>query len=121
MAFSILLLGPTLGYIELHNYLFKNKLELVSQKKLNFTQAVVVKGRITNESKKYFKSCKITANAYAITSNKYKNYLKKFKPFQNMSISIYNIQKGETRNFKIIVEPFTYTRDYNISLGADCR
>jgi hypothetical protein len=107
--------------MELHNYLFKNRLEMISQKKLNFTQAVVVKGRITNESKKNFKSCKITASAYSITSNKYKNYIKKFKPFQNMSINEYDIKKGETREFKIIVEPFTYTRDYNISLGADCR
>jgi hypothetical protein len=121
LGFSSLLLGPTLGYIKLHEYLFKNSTELISQKKLNFTEAVVVKGSVTNESKKNFQSCKIVASAYAVGSNKYKNYLKKFKPFQNMSIVEYNITKGETRNFKIIVEPFTYTRDYNISLGADCR
>ena len=121
LAFGILLAGPTLGYIKLHEYLFKNTTKLISQKKLNFTEAVVVKGSVTNESKKNFQSCKITASAYAVTSNEYKNYLKKFKPFINMSINEYDIKKGETREFKIIVEPFTYSRDYNISLGADCR
>jgi hypothetical protein len=121
LAFSTLLIAPTLGYIKMHEYLFKNSIKLISQKKLNFTEAVVVKGSVTNESKKEFESCKITASAYSITSNKYKNYLKKLKPFQSMSIVEYKILKGETREFKIIVEPFTYSRDYNISLGADCR
>jgi len=120
-AFSILLLGPTLGYIKLHEYLFKNSLTLTSQKKLTFSEAVIVKGILKNESKRRFKECKITASAYAVTSNKYKNYLKKLKPFKNMSIVEENIGVSESRDFKIIVEPFRYSKDYNISLGADCR
>ncbi|CAI6147804.1 MAG: hypothetical protein SPLUMA1_SPLUMAMAG1_00518 [uncultured Sulfurimonas sp.] len=121
LGFSILLLGPTLGYIKLHETLFKNTTLLLSQKRLQFSEAVVVKGSVTNESNRDFKKCKITASAYAISSNKLKNYLKKFKPFKKMSIIEMDIQKSETRTFKIIVEPFTYSRDYNISLGADCR
>jgi hypothetical protein len=38
-----------------------------------------------------------------------------------MSIIEEYIAVSETREFKIIVEPFTYSRDYNISLGADCK
>ncbi len=121
LAFSILLLGPTLGYVKLHEYLFKNSVTLTSQKKLTFSEAVIVKGTLTNESKKRFKECIITASAYAVTSNKYKNYLKKLKPFQKMSIIEENIGVSESRDFKIIVEPFRYSKDYNISLGADCR
>ena len=121
LAFSILLLGPTVGYIKMHEILFKNSVELISQKRLEFTQAVVVKGKITNESKKDFKECYITASAYKVTSNKYKNYLKKLKPFQKMSIIQSDILVSQTREFKIIIEPFTYKYDYNISLGADCK
>ena len=121
LAFGILLLGPTLGYVKMHETLFKNSTELISQKRLEFTQAVVVKGKLKNESSRAFKECKITASAYKVTSNKYKNYLKKLKPFQKMSIIQKNIAVSETREFKIIVEHFTYTRDYNISLGADCK
>ena len=121
LAFTTLSVGPTLGYIKLHDYLFKNSTTLISQKKLLFSEAVVVIGSITNESEKDFSSCTITASAYKVTSNKYKNYLKKFKPFKKMSIVEDNIAISQTRKFKIIVEPFTYTRDYNISLGADCR
>jgi len=86
LAFAILLLGPTLGYIKLHETLFKNSTNVLTQKRLQFMEAVVVKGSVTNESKKYFRECKITASVYSVSSNKYKNYLKKLKPFKKMSI-----------------------------------
>jgi len=121
LAFATFLLGPTVGYLVMHKLLFKNQTELLSYKKLHFTPAVVVEATITNQSKFDFKSCKITASAYKVTSNKYKNYIYKFKPFKKMSIVEEGIKKGQTRAFKIIVEPFTYGKDFNISLGADCK
>ncbi len=121
LAFATFFLGPTLGYIEMHKFLFKNQTELISQKKLHFTQAVIVKGKLTNLSKLDFKLCKITAELYRVTPNKYKNYIYKLKPFQKMSIIEEDIKKGQSRNFKIIVEPFTYKKDYNISLEASCK
>jgi len=121
LAFAVLLLGPTLGYVKMHEMVFQNSTEILSQKKLEFTQAIVLKGKLTNTSKRNFKECKITASVYKVTSNKYKNYLKKLKPFQKMSIVIDKISLSEVREFKMIIEPFTYRRDYNISLGADCK
>lgn len=121
LSFTILILGPTLGYIEMHKYLFKNSVLLESQKKLSFSEAVVVKGKITNESQRNFSSCKITAMAYKVTKNEYKNYLLKLKPFKKVSIVSPAIPKGESHEFKLFVEPFTYTKDYNISLEGDCK
>lgn len=120
-AFSFLFLAPTVGYMQMHQYLFKNSLELTSQKKLNFTQAVVVKGTLTNESKFHFDDCRITASAYKVSGNMIKDMILPLNPFQKMSIVENNITIGDTRAFKIIVEPFYYTKDYNISLGASCR
>lgn len=121
LSFSILLLGPTIGYMQMHRFLFKNSVELISQKKLTFVKAVVVKGIIKNESKFDFKSCKITAGAYQVTGNAMKDFIYQFKPLINMSILEENINKGESREFKIIIEPFTYEKDYNISMGAGCK
>jgi len=121
LGFATLILGPTLGYMQMHQYLFKNSTKILSQKKLNFVQAVVVKGTLTNESKFNFAKCKITAEVYKVSKNKYKNYLLKLKPFQKMSILERDVPKGQTREFKIIIEPFTYQKDYNISLGASCK
>ncbi len=121
LSFVILLLGPTLGYIKMHEYLFKNSIELISQKKLLFTEAVVVKGKLTNDSKRFFKSCKITASAHKVSKKKLKTFIYSFKSFKKMSILEYDIAAGESRKFKIIVEPFTYAKDYNITLGANCK
>ena len=120
-SFSILTLGPTLGYIKMHEYLYKNSTKLVSQKRLSFTPAVVVHGTITNESKFDFGSCQITASAYKSSRNIIKKYIYPLKPLKKTSILEENILKDETKEFKIIVEPFTYKKDYNISIKASCK
>lgn len=120
LSFGILIFAPTLGYTKMHEYLFKNSTQITSQKKLHFTKAVVVKGSVKNESKVDFGSCKITASAFKVSGNAFKDYIFTFAPFKEMSIMEYDIKRDETRDFKIIVEPFTYSGDYNISIGADC-
>ena len=121
LAFAILFLGPTLGYIQMHQFLYKYTTTLTSQKKLTFTKAIVVKGTITNISKFDFKSCKITASAYKVTGNIAKDFLFELKPIRSASVVELNISKGDVREFKLFIEPFTYSKDYNISLGGKCR
>ena len=121
LAFAVLFLGPTWGYIEMHKYLFKNTLALHTQQKLSFSQSILVRAKLTNESKFDFVSCKVTASVYKVTNNEYKNHLFKLKPFQKTSMITPAIQKGTTHNLEFFIEPFTYSKDYNISLGADCR
>ncbi len=121
LAFIILALGPTLGYVKMHDFLFKNTTTLTYQKNLEFTQAIVLKGTLSNESKFNFTSCKITAKVHKASKNKYKNYLYKFKTIQKSSILEEDIAKGTKRNFKLFIEPFTYSKDYNLSLGAKCK
>jgi len=121
LAFLVLFIGPVVGYMKMHEYLFKNSCELISQKKLTFTKAVVVIGTLKNESKFDFKSCDIKASFYKVSGNSVKDYIFKFNPFKNMSIVESNISKQDTRNFKMIVEPFTYSKDYNVSVKASCK
>jgi len=121
LSFAILFVGPTLGYIKMHEFLFPHTIKILSQKKLNFTPAIVVTGEVKNEAKKDFKICKITASVLRQSKNKIKTYIYQYKPLKKMSIIEENIQKGETRSFKIIIEPFTSSREYNISIKADCQ
>ena len=121
-SFAILLLGPTLGYISLHNYLYKNSHTIHEVKALEFSQALVVKGEIHNASNKDFKRCKITANVYKVANNMLLDLLYPLNPFKKSSIFTKEVlEKNTTRNFKIIVEPFTYSKDYNVSLGVNCQ
>ena len=121
LAFTIFVTGPTYGYIKMHEILFKNTTKVTSQKRLSFTDAIVLKGTLSNDSQRNFQSCKITASTYKVGRNALKNYLYKLKPFKNMSIVEEDIAISQTIAFKIIIEPFTYEKDYNISLGADCK
>ena len=121
LGFIMLIAAPTLGRIQMHNYLFSNTTTLLSEKRLEFTEAIVVKGKLENTSKFNFESCKITANVHKISKNSLKNYILKFKTIKKMSILEKDIEKGSSVDFKIIIEPFTYSRDYNITLGAKCK
>ena len=76
---------------------------------------------MTNESKVDFKSCKITASVFKSSKNIIKKHIYPLKPLKKMSIWQENILKGETQEFKIIIEPFTYKKDYNISIKASCK
>lgn len=120
-AFIILTVGSTFGYVEMHRYLFKNEITLTSEKKLSFTQAVVVYGTLKNSSLRDFKSCKVIATAHRVSGNEIKDYIRKFKPIAKTSIIEENIAIGQEREFKIIIDPFVYSGDYNVSLGAYCR
>jgi len=120
-SFIFLILSPFIGYSMMHNELFKNQTTLVSQKKLEFTKAIVVYGKLKNISARDFKSCLITAIVYKSSSNKLKNYLYGFKPLKKMSIIEEDIVMENEIDFKIIVSPFTYSKDYNITLEASCR
>lgn len=121
LAFCILILGPIFGYIHIHNYFYYNELILKSEKKLQFTQAVVVKGELKNLSKLHFNRCLITASAYKVSGSALKDPLFKLNPFQKSSIVEYDIPQDTAIEFKIIIEPFVYSGDYNISLGASCQ
>ena len=121
LAFGILIITPTFGYVKMHEFLFKNSITLISQKKLEFTKAIVVKGNIINESKFDFKNCLITAKVHKLSKNKYKNYILQFKTIQKSSIIEEDILKDEERNFKLFIEPFTYSKDYNLTIGAKCK
>jgi len=121
LAFSIIIFGPTLGYIKMHEYLFKNEISIVSQKKLTFTKAVVIKAKLTNLSKHNFELCKISIKAYKVSGNSIKDYIYQFKPFKKMSIIEHNIAKGSSTDIKAILEPFTFSKDYNLSIKASCR
>ncbi len=121
LAFAILLLAPTLGYVKMHDFLFKNTTIISSQKRLEFTQAIVVKGTLANTSKFNFSTCRITARVHKVSKNEYKNYIYAFKTIQKSSIIEEEIQKGQTINFKLFIEPFTYSKDYNLSIGAKCK
>jgi len=121
LSFSILFLGPSAGYIVMHKYLYKNSIKILSQKQLHFTDAIVLKGELINNSKFDFKSCKITVDVHKSSKNRVKNFLYQFKTLKKVSMLKYDIKKDSSINFKMFIEPFTYKKSYNLSIKANCK
>lgn len=121
LAFSIAILSPTVIHTQMHKALFKNSVTITDKKELTYTNAVVVYAKIKNISDVDFSICKIKANAYKVSGNSIKDYLFKLNPFLTTSSIEYDIAKGEEVDFKVILEPFIYSKDYDISIGARCR
>lgn len=121
LSFTTLFVGPTLGYVKLHQFLYAHTLKLTSYKQLEFTPAVLVEGSLKNNSSRLFKECHITAEVHKVSQNKLKNYIYSFKRLKSSSIVETNVDRNETRPFKMFIEPFRYAKDFNVSLKASCR
>jgi len=114
-------LGPTLGFSYFHNFLYKNSITVTKVKKLHFVDAVVIEGKLKNESKFDFKSCRLTAIIYKETHSKYKNLLFRLKPLKHSTLKLKNIPKGADVDFKFLIEPFGYKKDINVSVDGVCK
>ncbi len=122
MALVLLLTGPTLGYVKLHQFLYKTTTQILEVKALEFSKALVVKGVVHNRSKRHLSTCSITTEIFKVSGNPYLDMLYPLNPFKKVSIlKDVNLSSGEHYEFKMIVEPFTYTKEYNLSIGAACR
>lgn len=122
LAFGILTVGPIGGYIALHQYLFKHKIIIKEIKALQFTEALLIKGDINNTSKRPFNECTLHAGVYKVTHNKYIDPVYRYIPFKKSSLKLEKkIIPGESIPFKLFVEPFRYSKDYNVTLKAECQ
>lgn len=122
LAFSVLTAGSVVGYIQLHHYLFKNKIILHQVKALEFTEALLIKGDINNTSKRPFKECTIYAGVHKVSHYKTLNRLYPYVPFKKGSLTLTKtIAPGESVPFKLFVEPFRYDKEYNITIKGECR
>ena len=121
IAVAVILLGPTVGYVKLNDFIYKHELRLDETKALEFSEALLVRGSLINRSKRDFSYCEITANVYKVAGNPLLDLLYPLNPFQKGTILKESIPKGSEVDFKIFVEPFHYSKEYNLSIGATCR
>ena len=121
-AFTVLTAGSYAGYIMMHQYLFKNKVSLSEVKALEFTEALLIRGEITNLSKRTFTECTLKTGVYKVTHKPYVDSIYPYFPFRKSSLHLKEtIKPGETVPFKLFVEPFRYSKDYNTTVKAECR
>jgi hypothetical protein len=121
LAFIILFSLPIGGYNYIHTQLYKTELTDLTIKRLEFSEAIVIKGTVTNRGKQNFSKCTISSHAHKGASGFLEELIYPLKPFQKASIvKEEDLGMGESLEFKLVMEPFTYTNDYNISMKVNC-
>jgi len=121
LGFGALIAGPILGYNYIHTTIYKNEISELKIKRLEFSEAVVIKGKLTNLGTQSFHKCKISSSAYKGAGNFLEEIVFPLKPFKKMSIfKTEDLDINQSLEFKMILEPFTYSKEYNISVKAEC-
>jgi hypothetical protein len=108
IGLSTLIGGPFLMDKLVDSVAKKTTISNLTLKQLQFTDALVVTGKIQNAGKVDFKSCKIVVTTRKTSKNQYKDILLQYKKPANKHIMKldYTLAKGEEKEFKYIVDGF---------------
>ncbi len=122
IAFLLISVAPPVLYVMMHEYIYKTSSNISKVQELEFLDALVVEGNFTNISKKRFKKCRVKVKLHKVNSNNIVNYILGFASFRTKKIDIVEpIDINSSKKFRIVLEPFNYNKDYNVSVGVDCR
>lgn len=122
LALITLLIAPIGGYIALHALMYKHTITLTTVKDLTFTEALLIKGDINNTSKQTFKECTLYVGVSKISPIKPLNTLYPYLPFRRQTIVIKGpIAPKEPKTFKLLMQPFHYTKRHSVTVLGHCR
>lgn len=122
LAFMTLLIGPFGGYIALHALMYKHTITLTTVKDLTYTEALLIKGDINNTSKLTFKECTLRVGVSKISPIKPLNKLYPYVPFRRETIIIDGpIEPKDSKTFKLLIQPFHYTKRHSVTVLGQCR
>lgn len=122
LAFMTLIMAPFGGYIALHALMYKHTVTLITVKDLTYTEALLIKGKINNTSKQTFKECTLRVGVSKISPIKPLNKLYPYVPFRRQTIVIYGpIKPKASKTFKLLIEPFHYTKRHSVTVLGQCR
>jgi hypothetical protein len=122
LAFITLFTAPLGGYIALHALIYKHTVALTTVKDLTFTDALLLTGELNNTSKQTFKECTLYVGVSKISKMKPLNKLYTYIPFRRQTITLEGpIAPKESQTFKLLIQPFHYTKRHNVTVRGLCR
>jgi len=120
-SFILMFIGPVGTKLFLDKTI--RKVEIIDQNstKLNFSKLLVITGKIENHGKINLQKCYVNAKVLKVSDNKYLNFLYNLKPIRKRTIiAEANISKDTAEEFKVVFEKFNYTKDYRVTVNAEC-
>lgn len=121
LAFVVIIVGPVWGYHYTHGKLYATEISEQAAKKLEFSEVLIITGKLKNLGMQSYSRCTLTASSYKAPGNFLEEIILPMKPFQHVSyLHEKEFPVNETYDFKLVMEPFTYSGEYNISVKANC-
>lgn len=121
-ALMFFILTPFALKFKLNELLRATHIELLSTKKLTYSESLIVEANIINVSQKEFKRCLIETKLIKKNpSEGFFSFVNRLKPIENQSMLVQEpLKKGETLDYKAIFDNFSYQGDVVAYITAEC-
>jgi hypothetical protein len=120
-AFIILVTAP-IQYMVLHKYLYKHTITLTTVQDLEFTDALLVRGDVNNTSQQTINECTLYISISKVSPLKILNNFYPYIPFKTQPLHFKTpLKPKESYSFKILIEPFSYQKHFQVIARGQCK
>jgi hypothetical protein len=121
LGFISLFIGPLFAHSVIKKSIFNSDANITQVKQLYYSDTLLIKGVMNYKGTKDANHCKVEAKLHKKGTNMIKSFVYGLKAFRS---GHHNLDKtftqGDSSPFKIVIEPFNYQGDYNITINSGC-
>ena len=120
IAFTLLIAGPFGVKIAFDKIIRANSVEITKTQILNFSDALVVDGKIQNIGKVDFSKCSVKVMVVKEYSNEYLQALFNLKPIFSHTKEVVEIPMTQIKEFNIVIDQFTLKDGFIVNAKGEC-
>lgn len=120
-GFVALFSGPVFAHSLIKKTIFLSDTNVMQVKQLFYSDTLLIKGKLNYKGMKDANHCLVEAKLHKQGSNVVKSFVYSLKAFRSGKHKIDKLfAKGDSADFKIVIEPFNYQGDYNVTVNSGC-
>lgn len=120
-SFIFLFFGPVFTHQLLQNTFYKSEAKVLERKQLVYSDTLIIRGLLEYKGLKDASHCKLKALVHKQGGNMIRSFVNSIKSFRSVKKEIDQLMtKGDKIKFKMVIEPFNYQGDYNITMDVGC-
>jgi hypothetical protein len=120
-SLTLLVVGPFILKSVLDNFLRPTVAIVKDQKKLTFSDVLIINVELTNLSKKDYSICFVDTSVVKYSNSSITSFFNTLKPLRKKSISLDTpIKAGQKEEFNVVFYNYDYEGDINASVKSEC-
>ncbi|NWF66748.1 MAG: DUF2393 family protein [Campylobacterales bacterium] len=122
LSFILLFTAPIGVPFCVDKYIKSPDINTTQIKELKFVDNLIIEGILINSGKVDYRKCRVVAKIYYKDKFIVKEYLNMLKPIYKRSINLENpIKRKEEVDFRMVIDNFKVSKEYEVYLKAECR